>query len=80
MENLADASRYINSFPRPNGLNTHSWRALKNLALHAWECHFSQTRFKHGINFLCKEFYLMIKTPEGKFIVPEGTFSYDPMA
>jgi len=76
MNNLADASRYINSFPRPNGLNTHAWRAIKKLALYAWECHFSQRRFEHRINFLCKEFYLMIRNPEGQFIVPE-TFSYD---
>jgi hypothetical protein len=78
MNNLAEASRYINSFARPSGLNTHSWRAIKNLALHAWECHFTERRFRHGINFLCNEFYLMIKTPEGKFIIPEETFSYDP--
>jgi hypothetical protein len=78
MKNLSDAYRYINSFPRPRGLNANSWNALKRLAYHAWECHFSQSRFRHNINFLCKEFYLMIRTPEGKFIVPEEKFSYDP--
>lgn len=76
MNNLADANRFINSFPRPNGLNTHSWSAIKKLALHAWDCHLSQKKFTHRINFLCKEFYLMIRTPEGQFIIPEN-FSYD---
>ncbi len=76
MKNLAEASRFINSFPRPTGLNPHSWSAVKNLALYAWECHLGQKRFEHGINFMCKEFYLMIRTPEGKFIIPEN-FSYD---
>jgi hypothetical protein len=78
MTNLSDAHRFINSFPRPSGLNTNSWNALKRLAYHAWECYFSKSRFRHNINFLCKEFYLMIRTPEGEFIVPENTFSYDP--
>jgi hypothetical protein len=78
MNNLAEASRYVNSFPRPHGLNTHSWRAIKRLALKAWECYLTKQRFDHRINFLCKEFYLMIKDPEGKFIVPETSFSYDP--
>lgn len=76
MRNLADANRFINSFPRPNGLNMHSWSAIKKLALYAWECYFTERKFNRTINFLCKEFYLMIRTPEGQFIVPEN-FSYD---
>lgn len=75
MNSLQEAHRYINSFPRPVGLNTHSWRALKKLALHAWDCHLNQKRFDHKINFLCKEFYLMIRNPKGEFIVSEN-FSY----
>jgi hypothetical protein len=75
MNTLAEAHRYINSFPRPNGLNTHSWAALKRLALSAWECYLHGKRFNHSINFLCKEFYLMIRTPEGEFIVPRSKFS-----
>ncbi|MCA1762936.1 MAG: hypothetical protein LC664_08090 [Flavobacteriales bacterium] len=78
MKNLADASRYINSFPRPNGLNAHSWSALKKLALHAWACYLNKERFNHRINFLCKDFYLMIRDPQGEFIVPKSSFSYDP--
>jgi len=78
MNNLADASRYINSFPRPNGLNNNSWRAIKKLALRAWECYFNKERFDHQINFLCKDFYQMIRDPYGRFIVPESKFSYDP--
>ncbi len=77
MNNLAEASRYVNSFPRPSGLNTYSWKALKGLALHAWDCHLSESRFEHRINFLCKEFYLMITAPDGKLIVPENSFSKD---
>lgn len=78
MKNLAEAHRYINSFPRPTGLNTYSWTALKRLALYAWDCYLNGQKFNHSINFLCKEFYLMIRTPEGEFIVPEKQFSYDP--
>ncbi len=77
MNNLAEANRYINSFPRPVGLNSYSWSALKRLALYAWDCYLNNRRFTHSINFMCKEFYLMIRTPEGKFIVPERHFSYD---
>lgn len=75
--NLADANRYINSFPRPNGFNNYSWQAIKKLALNAWECYLEQKRFNRSINFMCKEFYQMIRTPEGNFIVPESTFSHD---
>ncbi len=78
MNNLVEASRYINSFPRPVGLNAYAWRAVKKLALHAWECYLSGKRFSHNINFLCKEFYLMIKTPEGESIVPESKYAKDP--
>ncbi len=78
MKNLAEAQRYINSYPRPAGLNTHSWNAIKRLALYAWDCHLKGRKFTHSINFLCKEFYLMIRTPEGEYIVPEHHFSHDP--
>lgn len=78
MENLTEADRYINSFPRPTGLNSYAWRAVKRLALHAWECYLSGRKFTHNVNFLCKEFYLMIRTPEGESIIPDSKFSTDP--
>ena len=78
MKNLAEANRYINSFPRPAGLNTYAWAAIKRMALKAWECYLTNRKFTHSINFMSKDFYMMIRTPEGKFIVPENQFSYDP--
>lgn len=79
MNTIAEAHRYINSFARPQGFNNYSWLVLKKLALRAWECYLTNQRFDHSINFMNKDFYRMIQTPEGKYIVPEKSFIYDPM-
>lgn len=78
MKDLKEVDRYINSFPRPVGLNHYAWRSVKRLALHAWECYLNGRRFTHNVNFLCKEFYLMIRTPEGNSIIPESRYIVDP--
>lgn len=70
MKNLVEASRYINSFSKPEGLNNYSWRAIKKLALYAWECYFEGRPFSHSVNYMCREFYLMIRDPQqGNFIL-----------
>lgn len=74
---LQDAQMYIDSFSRPDGLNTHSWRVIKKIAFLAWESYLTNQKFSRSINFMCKEFYQMIKTPEGEYIVPKNTFYHD---
>lgn len=76
MNNLAEARKYIDGFRRPDGLNVYSWRAVKKLALHAWDCYLNGKRFNHSINFMCREFYLMIRDPKGEFIIPNTKFSH----
>ncbi|TVR36807.1 MAG: hypothetical protein EA392_14420 [Cryomorphaceae bacterium] len=70
MNSLAEVKTYIDSFSRPSGYNNHAWRAVKKLALHAWECYLENRSFSHSASFLCKEFYLMVRKPDGEYVIP----------
>lgn len=74
MWNLIDAKRHIDSFSRPSGYNSYAWSVAKKMALEAWDSYLQNRPFRKPINYFCKEFYQMIKTPEGKYIVPEHSF------
>jgi len=67
---LAEAQRHIDSFSRPEGFNTYSWRVVKKMALKAWERHLEGRALEHSVNYMCKEFYLMIRDDEGRYIIP----------
>ena len=71
---LAQAQRHIDSFSRPQGYNHHSWRVVKKLALKAWESYLFGKPFNQKVNYLCREFYWMIKNTEGEFIIPRNSF------
>lgn len=68
---LIEVQRHIDSFARPQGFNTYSWRVVKKLAMKAWEAHLEGKTFQRSLNFMCKEFYMMIQKPDGQFIVPK---------
>ena len=74
MYTIADAKRYIDSFSRPNGYNTYAWNVTKKMALEVWDCYLHNRPFRKPINYLCQEFYHMIKNPDGQYIVPEQSF------
>ena len=67
-----DALKQINSISRPTGYNSYAWNVTKKIAQEAWDCYLEGKKFKRPVNYLCKEFYLMIKTPDGHSIVPEN--------
>ena len=71
---LAEAQRHIDSFSRPRGYNQHSWRVVKRLALRAWDCYLRGIPFEQKVNYLCKEFYWMIRKPDGDYIIPKNSF------
>ncbi len=70
MLTLSDAQRHINSISRPSGYNSYAWNVTKKIALEAWDCYLEGRKFRRPINYLCKEFYYMITTPDGQSIVP----------
>lgn len=73
--NLSEAKKYVDSFPRPIGYNNYAWDVTKKLALEAWDSYLHGTPFRRKINYLCNEFYNMIKNPaNGEFIVPGNSF------
>jgi hypothetical protein len=72
---LSEAKRYIDSFSRPQGFNTYSWRVVKKLALSAWECHLEGKLFDKSVNYMCQEFYLMVQDPQGQYIIPKSKFT-----
>jgi hypothetical protein len=74
MNTLTDAKRHIDSFSRPTGYNTYAWNVAKKMALEVWECYLNKRPFTRSINYFCKEFYMMIQTPEGQYIVPKSSF------
>jgi hypothetical protein len=69
---LAEAQRHIDSFSRPSGFNTYSWRVVKKMALKAWEKHLEGKVLEYSVNYMCKEFYLMIRDENGQFIIPRN--------
>lgn len=70
MHNLADAQRYIDSFSRPNGYSTYAWKVTKKVALEVWDAYLNNRPLRRSLNYYCPEFYSMIRTPEGRDIVP----------
>ena len=71
---LAEASAWVDSFPRPNQFNQHAWQTTKRLALLVWKCHLEHRPFNRTLNFLHPTFYEMIKTPEGISLLSESRF------
>lgn len=71
MNTLAEVKRHIDSVPRPEGYNTYAWNVTRKVALEVWECYLSGQPLRRKINFFCKEFYQMIRKPDGSFIVPD---------
>ncbi len=69
---LVEARKHIDSFSRPQGFNTYSWRVVKKLAMRAWESHLEGKNYDRSVNFMCREFYLMIQDAEGQFIIPKS--------
>jgi hypothetical protein len=69
---IAEARRHIDSFARPQGFNTYSWRVVKKMALRAWESHLEGEKFERSVNFMCREFYLMIQDTQGQYIIPKS--------
>lgn len=75
MNTLPEVQKYIDSFERPNGYNLYAWDVTKRLALEVWRSYLENRPFRRPVNFLCKEFYQMIRRPEdGQFILPENSF------
>jgi hypothetical protein len=77
MQNLThiqDVKMYIESFLQPQGLNAYAWENTKRTAMEVWECHLKNRPVRRNLNFLCKEFYQMIRKPNGDYIVPRSSF------
>lgn len=75
MNTLPEAKKYVDSFSRPEGFNNYAWEVTKKLALEAWESYLEQRPFRRQINYMCKEFYSMIRRPEdGEYILPRSSF------
>jgi hypothetical protein len=70
---MPEAKKYVDSFSRPDGFNNYAWEVTKKLALEAWESYLEKRPFHRQINYMCKEFYAMIRRPEdGEYIVPRS--------
>jgi hypothetical protein len=75
MNTLPEAKKYVDSFSRPEGFNNYAWEVTKKLALEAWESYLDKRPFRRQINYMCKEFYAMIRRPEdGEYILPRNSF------
>ena len=75
MMNPIEIRKYIDSFSRPAGYSPYAWNVTKKLALEAWDSYLQKRPFRRQVNYLCVEFYQMIKSPEnGEFILPANTF------
>ena len=72
MNSLSEAKKHIDSFSRPTGYNMYAWNVAKKMALEVWDCYLNNRPFTKTINYFCKEFYLMIRTPEGRSLVSES--------
>ena len=74
MMTLADAKRQIDAVSRPTGYNSYAWNVAQKIALEVWDCYLQQKPLRRNINYFCKEFYHMLRKPDGSFIVPESRF------
>lgn len=74
MTSLLEVRQHIDSFPRPAGYNTYSWNIAKKMAMEAWDCYLKGKPFRKPINYFCREFYEMLLTKDGRYIVPEHSF------
>lgn len=75
MTTLQEVQKHIDSFARPNGYNHYAWSVTKKLALEVWDSYLQNRPFRRPVNYLCKEFYQMIRKPEnGEFILPQSSF------
>lgn len=74
MTQLAEIKRYIDSFPRPLGLNVHTWELTKKMAFEVWENHIQNRPNRRNLDYLCREFYLLIRKPNGEYIIPPTRF------
>ncbi|MEZ4799372.1 MAG: hypothetical protein R2809_06280 [Flavobacteriales bacterium] len=75
MTTLHEVQRHIDSFSRPNGYNPYAWNVTKKLALEVWASYLQNRPFRRPVNYLCQEFYQMIRRPEdGEYILPKGSF------
>lgn len=75
LQSLHEVSRYIDSFSKPDGYNPYAWNVTKKLALEIWDSYLHRQPNRRKINYLCKEFYAMIRRPDnGEFIVPRNSF------
>lgn len=72
---LIEARKHIDSFSRPQGFNTYSWRVVKKLAMRAWEYYLDGKTYDRSVNFMCREFYLMIQDADGQYIIPKNKIS-----
>lgn len=80
MMNPVEVRKYVDSFSRPNGYSPYAWNITKKLALEAWDSYLQNRPFHRQVNYLCKEFYQMIKSPEnGEFIIPRTSFKMPTM-
>ncbi len=74
MYSLSEVRQHIDSIARPNGYNTYAWNVTKKMAMEVWACYLANRPFRKPVNYFCKEFYQMIRTPEGQYIIPESSF------
>lgn len=75
MKTLPEVQQYIDSFSRPQGYSPYAWNITKRLALEVWESYLQNRPFRRPVNYLCQEFYQMIRRPEdGEFILPKHSF------
>jgi hypothetical protein len=75
MNTLTEVQKYIDSFSRPSGYNPYAWTVTKKLAFEVWESYLCNRPFRRPVNYLCQEFYQMIRRPEdGEYILPKNSF------
>jgi hypothetical protein len=72
---LIEVKRRIDSFPRPSGYSPYAWNVTKKLALEVWDYYLQGRPYRRPVNYMCKEFYEMIQSPEdGQYILPASSF------
>ncbi|MEY3397824.1 MAG: hypothetical protein RL220_418 [Bacteroidota bacterium] len=72
---LMEVKRHIDSFPRPMGYSPYAWNVTKKLAMEVWDSYLQGRQYRRPVNYLCKEFYQMIRRPDnGQYILPQSSF------